>query len=720
MQRVPIETLASRRELSLVPRESPGPRRPRRFTPAGTGFFLLSSVVKWVSLERSPDGLLLGAVTLEIVLFTAVAPNFATLANFFEVTRLSVEVGLLAVAMTPILVTGGIDLSVGAMMGLAAVVFGAAYRDWALPIAGAAAVAVLTGFAGGVLNAVLVAVLDIPPLIVTLGSLSLFRGLAEGITRGAVNYSGFPPSVLAFGQGYLWGVIPAQLTLFVAILVAYVVLLHRSIIGRAWYAIGLTAAGARYAGVPVALRVGLAYVLSGLVSSIAAIVYVGHLGQARADAGTGYELDAITAVVLGGTSVFGGRGSMWGTLGGLFAIAVLGNGLHLAALPSELTGVIVGTLLIGTIALDRWRRGGRAFPDTIEGEEIIVRNSQVAVLCAAVIAGSLIVAGTNVWLIRSIESTIRGSTGGAPPPGRANRLVVAVMPKAKGDPYFVSCRVGAEEAAQELGVDLIWDGPTSLDAAKQNELVENWITRRVDVIAVAVENRAGISTVLRKARERGIRVLTWDADAEPNARDFFVNQATAEGIGNALTDEASRLLGATGEFAIITGALTAANQNEWIAFIRKRLADRHPGLKLATIRPSDDDRDKAFAETQTILKVYPSVKLMMAISAPAVPGSAEAVRQAGRADVRVIGLSLPNINKPYVHGGVVQTVVLWNTRDLGYLTVYAGVLAADQKLTPGSRAFQAGRLGTIEIRESEIILGPPLLFNKENIDRYDF
>ena len=102
-------------------------------------------------------------------------------------------------------------------------------------------------------------------------------------------------------------------------------------------------------------------------------------------------------------------------------------------------------------------------------------------------------------------------------------------------------------------------------------------------------------------------------------------------------------------------------------------------MKLATIRPSDDDRDKAFAETQTILRVYPAVKLVMAISAPAVPGSAEAVRQAGRTDVNVIGLSLPNINKPYVHDGVVQTVVLWNTRDLGYLTVLAAA-----KLTAGS------------------------------------
>jgi rhamnose transport system permease protein len=226
--------------------------------------------------------------------------------------------------------------------------------------------------------------------------------------------------------------------------------------------------------------------------------------------------------------------------------------------------------------------------------------------------------------------------------------------------------------------------------------------------------------VLRKARQNGIRVLTWDADAEPDARDFFVNQATAEGIANALTDEAARLLNGRGEFAVVTGALSAANQNEWIRFIRKRIADKYPALTLATIRPSDDDRDKAFAETQTILKVHSSIRLIMAISAPAVPGAAEAVRQAGRSDVSVIGLSLPNINKPYVHGGVVQTVVLWNTRDLGYLTVYAGALIADRKLMAGASSLQAGRLGTIEVRGSELVLGPPLLFNKGNIDRFDF
>jgi rhamnose transport system substrate-binding protein/rhamnose transport system permease protein len=714
---------------------------------------------------------LAAALAVEIVVFALVAPYFATIANFFEVTRLTVEIGLLAIALTPVIITGGIDLSVGSMMGLAAVIFGVAQRDWGASVPLAAMVALAAGACGGGLNAFLVARLRIPPLIVTLGTFSLFRGIAEGITHGAVNYTGFPQRFLAFGQGYLWGVVPAQLPIFLAVLAGYAILLHRSVIGRALYAIGFTQAGARYAGIPVSRRVGLVYFLSGLVSSLAALVYVAHLGQARSDAGNGYELDAITAVVLGGTSVFGGRGTLAGTVLGLFAISVLRNGLRLAALPSELAGVLTGTLLVATIAIDRLRtaraarsaRGrspspsapavgvyspGTAAAARPDREDIDVKNSQVAVLCAAMIAGSLIVATTNVWLVRSLvpaaarsaSSESAGPDAGATPApvtsdGRTPVLttdgrkavlttdgrkpVVAMMPKAKGDPYFVSCRVGADEAAGELGVELIWDGPTGLDAARQNEVIDNWITRKVDVIAVAVENRAGISTVLRKARERGIKVLTWDADAEPDARDFFVNQATSEGIANTLTDEAARLLGGTGEFAIITGALSAANQNEWIAYIRKRLAN-HPGLRLATIRPSDDDRDKAFAETQTIMRVHANVKLVMAISAPAVPGAAEAVRQAGRKDVNVIGLSLPNINKPYVHSGVVQTVVLWNTRDLGYATVHAGVALLRGTLAAGAASVPIGRLGALEIRGSEIILGAPLKFTKANIDRFDF
>jgi rhamnose transport system permease protein len=660
-----------------------------------------------------PNGewVLLLALLAEVGVFSFTAPNFFSAANFFEIARVSVELGLIAVALTPVIITGGIDLSIGSMMGLAAVVLGALWRDAHWPLAAAIVTSFAIGIAGGMLNAVLIARLKIPALAVTLGSFSLFRGIAEGITHGAVNFSGFPSSFLYLGQGYFWGAVPVQVPIFAAVVAGYFALLHRSVIGRAFYAIGYSASGARYAGIPVSRRVGLAYVLSGAVSSLAGVIYVAHLGQARGDTGSGYELDAITGVVLGGTSIFGGSGTIPGTLLGLFFLSVLQNGLHLAALPSELTGVLTGILVVAIIGFDRIRRLRSSI--TMDQEKPQRKNNRVAILSGTAVACALIVAVPVVWLARS-----RGSARAAS--GAGHRLTIAMMPKAKGDPYFVSARAGAVEAARELNVDLIWDGPTTLDAARQNELVESWITRGVDAIAVAVENKAAISTVLRKARARGIKVLTWDADAEVEARDFFVNQATPEGIANTLTAEASRLMHGTGEFAIITGALSAANQNEWISFIRKRLTDKYPALKLATIRPSDDDRDKAFAETQTVMKVYPQTKLIMAISAPAVPGSGEAVRQAGRKDLFVIGLSLPSICKPYIHEGVVQTVVLWSTRDLGYLSVYSSVLARQGKIPAGAASIVAGRLGALQIRRSDIILGDPLIINKENVDRFDF
>jgi rhamnose transport system permease protein len=297
-------------------------------------------------------------------------------------------------------------------------------------------------------------------------------------------------------------------------------------------------------------------------------------------------------------------------------------------------------------------------------------------------------------------------------------FTVAMMPKNKGNPYFVSCRKGAEEAAKELGIRLLWDGPTETDPAKQNEVVETWITRGVDVIAASVENREGLATVLRKARAKGIKVVTWDADTAPDARDAFVNQATPEGIARTLTDRAATLLGGKGEFAIITASLTAANQNEWIKHIKARLAEKYPELTLATIRPSDDKQDQAFTEAQNILKVYPNVELIMGISSPAVPGAAEAVKQANRPDVKVIGLALPNACKPYIHDGWIDSIVLWNTGDLGYLTVQVAHALGQGALDPAT--FKAGRLGAVKVDGSQVILGAPFVFDKGNVDRFDF
>lgn len=299
--------------------------------------------------------------------------------------------------------------------------------------------------------------------------------------------------------------------------------------------------------------------------------------------------------------------------------------------------------------------------------------------------------------------------------------MIAMMPKSKGNAYFISCKHGADRAAKELGFELLFDGPTDSNAAKQNEIVENWITLGVDVITVAAENKQGISTALRKAQKQGIKVITFDADALPDARSFFVNQATPQGIASGLMDEAARLCGAEGEFAIISATLTAGNQREWLKYIDERLAEKYPKMKLVAVRPCDDLKDKAQSEATALMSANPRLKLLMAICSPGVPGAAEAVKQAGKTgQVKVIGLGLPSENRRYVHEGVTDSVMLWKTEDLGYLTIYAAAAVARDELKPGATSFTAGSLGTFEIKGDNILLGQPFIFNRSNIDQFDF
>jgi ribose/xylose/arabinose/galactoside ABC-type transport system permease subunit len=309
-----------------------------------------NSSTDWKALLLRFETLLVAVLLAEILIFSRIAENFATTGNGLEIIRLSVELGLLALVMTPIILTGGIDLSVGSLLGLCAICFGKLWRDAGLPPALAALCTLLIGAAAGGLNALLITRLKLPPLIVTLGSFSLFRGLAEAITRGVDNFTGFPASFLFLGQGYFFGIIPAQLPILVLAAVGIWLLVHRTTFGRSFRAIGFSPEGTRYAGIPVEKRVALVYILSGLFAALAALIYVARVGQAKADAGTGYELLAITAVVLGGTSIFGGVGTVHGTLLGLAVLAVLRNGLTLSDMPSELAGILTGVLLLSVLA----------------------------------------------------------------------------------------------------------------------------------------------------------------------------------------------------------------------------------------------------------------------------------------------------------------------------------------------------------------------------------
>ena len=323
----------------------------------------------WKSALLRHETILLLVVAVEWLYFNSIGPRFGSLDNSFDILRHSVEIGLLALVMTPVILAGGIDLSVGSLLGLCAILFGKLWRDAGMsPLIAGACTLGLGAMAGG-FNAALITGLRLPPLIVTLGTYSLFRGLAEAVTRGVDTFTNFPASFLFLGQER-WLGFSAQAPIFIVVAVGVWLLVHRTTFGRSFRAIGFSPEGARYAGIPVGRRVALVYVLAGGIAALAAIIYTARLGQAKADAGTGYELFAITAVVLGGTSIFGGVGSVHGTLLGVAAIAVLNNGLVHARQPREMAGMLTGLLLVLALSCSR-------LPKLLAAVRLARQNSQV-------------------------------------------------------------------------------------------------------------------------------------------------------------------------------------------------------------------------------------------------------------------------------------------------------------------------------------------------------
>ncbi len=289
-----------------------------------------------------------------VLVLSMQSDKFLTVDNLLNQGRLATEIALIALPMTLIIITGGIDLSVGSIMGLVAIMLGVAWYNWGLPLELALVVALLIGAACGLFNGLFITRVGLPPLITTLATLALFRGLAEGIAQGR-SVRGYPDWFFILGQKNFLGdltSIPNQLLVVVLAIIAIGAALAWTPFGRSLYAIGNNETGARFSGLPVARNKLLIYTLSGFMSGLAAWVYVSRVSTTRQDYGNGIELTAITAVVVGGTSIFGGSGTILGTVLGLALIQLMKNGLGLSGAKGDSTTIVVGVILIGAVLLN--------------------------------------------------------------------------------------------------------------------------------------------------------------------------------------------------------------------------------------------------------------------------------------------------------------------------------------------------------------------------------
>jgi rhamnose transport system permease protein len=283
-------------------------------------------------------------VVITLAVLAHQSDRFFTADNLLNQGRLAAELGLLSLTMTFVIVTGGIDLSVGSILGLGAIMVGVFWHKLGLPLPLAMILAVAVGGLAGLGNGLIITRFKVPPLIATLATLALYRGLAEGISQSR-SVRGYPEWFFVLGQGEVARVPTQVWILVVAALVAGLVL-GRTTFGRATYAMGASETAARFSGVAVDRTTLLIYTASGLAAGLAAVIFVSRVSTTRSDMGTGLELDVITAVVLGGTSIFGGRGTIIGTVLGLILIQGLRNGLALAGVKGDGTIVVIGAVLI--------------------------------------------------------------------------------------------------------------------------------------------------------------------------------------------------------------------------------------------------------------------------------------------------------------------------------------------------------------------------------------
>jgi len=300
---------------------------------------------------------------------------------------------------------------------------------------------------------------------------------------------------------------------------------------------------------------------------------------------------------------------------------------------------------------------------------------------------------------------------------------IAFIPKLVGIPYFNAMEDGGKRAAKDLGVEFIYTGPTTDSVAKQIEIIDNLITKGVDAIAVAPNDPAAITGIMKKAKEKGILVMTSDTDGAQGVRELFVNQARARDIGYTVMDVVAELMNYKGKFAIVSGGPTAWNLNTWIMYLQQRLA-KYPDIELVTIRYAGEDVQRAVDVGLSVIQAFPDIKVIVGMNSTSAPGVAEAVELAGKVgQIWATGITVPSMMKEHMKKGSVKKFVLWDPENLGYLTVWAAKYLLDGNEFPANTPIDVPGIATKPIYypgTKELVLGPPLVFTPENIDKYNF
>lgn len=316
-----------------------------------------------------------------------------------------------------------------------------------------------------------------------------------------------------------------------------------------------------------------------------------------------------------------------------------------------------------------------------------------------------------------------GGDSGGEGGGDGGNLAITFLPKNLGNPYFDTSNAGGEEAIEEFGGTYAEVGPSEASPTSQVSFIQTAAQQGVGGLVVSANDPEAICDALNEARDAGVKVVTFDSDTNPECRDLFINQATAEGIAKSQVDLIAEQIGDAGQIAILSASANATNQNAWIELMEEELAANHPNIELVETVYGDDDDQTSFDKTAALLQTYPELK---GIISPTTVGIAAAARYLSTSEykgqVALTGLGTPNQMREYVEDGTVTAFALWNPADLGYLAAYATKALIEGEITgEEGDSFDAGKLGEYEVgADGVVLLGDPFVFNAENIGDFDF
>lgn len=346
---------------------------------------------------------------------------------------------------------------------------------------------------------------------------------------------------------------------------------------------------------------------------------------------------------------------------------------------------------------------------------VLVLLSMLLSACTAVAPAPAAPAGEAAATAAAAEEAAPAAEGGS---------TYVLVPKNLGNPYFDAANNGAQEAAGELGVTVLYQGSSTADATEQIQLINSLIAQQVAGLAISANDADALVPTGQEAMAAGIPVVTWDSAIAPEGRTLHINQADAEGIGRTQVKMISDIIGGKGKIAILSATSTAPNQNEWIKWMEDELTKpEYADIELVATVYGDDDDEKSYNEMMGLMKTYPDLAGVISPTSVGIAAAGRAVTDDGKVgQVFVTGLGTPNQLREYVKSGAIPQFALWSPVDLGYLAVYATDALATGAITgePGD-TFTAGKLGEYTVLEDKtVLLGPPTVFDESNIDDFDF